>query len=164
VRSRRNGDRLDRRVKSGLLDFDHQATEVRTVDRPQVQEGMAAAEYRPRHLVARGKLVDEPLAVVVEQSRTGAAKGLAEEQPGPFQHRRMELHEFHVRDRGARRHCHRYRVADLAGRVRGPGPERRGAAHRQDRGLCRDRSLGSDDAEASPARRSATTLRWPRGS
>ena len=152
VRGRRDRDRLRRGIEPRLRDLGHQAGKPAPIDRPEIEECPAPLDDRARDLVARRQLVDESLAVLVEQPCALAPESLRQQQPGALENGRVELHELHVRDRRARRHGDGHGVADLAGRVRGSRPQGGRAAHREDRRSGRDRSLRSGHADAPPAR------------
>ena len=87
---------------------------------------------RPRDDVARRELVDEALAAVVEQRRTGAAERLGEQEAVVAvvvaQRRRVELDELEIGKRRARGLREQETFADRAARVRRPRPERGVAA------------------------------------
>ena len=89
-------------------------------------------EDRAGYLVARGELVDEPLAIVIEQLGPLAADRLRHEQSvaaaARDDRRRVELHELDVRERRAGRVGQQQPGADRARRVGRARPHRRGPA------------------------------------
>ena len=78
---------------------------------------------------------------LVEEDRALAAQRLGEEERGVDERRRMELHELEVAERGSGAVGGGDPVADRAGRVGRPLPERRGPARGEQRGP-RARSSG----------------------
>ena len=79
---------------------------------------------------------------LVEQDRAFAAKRLGEEKRGVDERRGMELHELEIAERGSGAVGGRHPVADRAGRVGRPLPERRRPARGEQRGPRRDRAGG----------------------
>ncbi len=94
----------------------------------------------PRDDVPGRQLVREPGAAAVEQKGSLAAERLAEEEPAPREHGRMELDELEVGERRARAPGEQRAVADRAGRVRRPLPQSSHAAG------CEERGRGADSA------------------
>ena len=101
-------DQLARHVEAGLGERVDDVREERRVDLAHVERDRARAGAleqlvdRPRDLVARRELVDEALAVGVEQPRALAADRLGDQEPlaaGDADHRgRVELEELEVRE------------------------------------------------------------------
>src|SRR5205085_5249102 len=81
--------------------------------------------------VARRELVGEALAVVVEQSRSGAAQCLREQKAVVAERGGMELDELEVGERGTGGARQQEPVADRAAQIRRPRPEGGVAAGRE---------------------------------
>ena len=113
---------------------------------------MAARGDRPRDDVARRELVGEPLAVVVDEQRALAAQRLREQEAVVDQGGRVELHELEVGERCAGAVGEGEPLAERAGRVRRPLPERGVAAGREQRRRGGDRPARGDHARAAPVR------------
>ena len=94
---------------------------------------MAARGDRARDDVARRELVGEAVAVVVDEQRALAAQRLREQEAVVEQRGRVELDELEVGERGPGAIGEHEPLAERAGRVRRPLPERRVAAGREQR-------------------------------
>ena len=92
---------------------------------------------RSRDLVARGELVDEPVALPVEQRRALAADGLGDEEAvgavGRDDRGRVKLHQLEVGERRSGIVRDQQSAAGRPRRIRGPRPERGGSAGGEDR-------------------------------
>src|SRR5205814_2489621 len=98
VRRRSDGDRLLFRTKARLGEAAHQAGKTRPVDRAEIEQGDATYIHRARDYVTGRKLIGEPLPLLVDEQRSGAAQGFAQEQASVGERRRMELDELEVCD------------------------------------------------------------------
>ena len=153
VGRRRHRNRLDRGVEPRILDRPDHGREAIPVDQAEVEQRRAPRSDLTRNDVPRGELVGEALPAVVEQERTRAAQGLAEEDARAAQRRRVELDELEVGDSRSCAVGHRDPVSDRARRVRRSLPESGRPARRQQRRPCRDRSALGRHSHAARARR-----------
>ena len=160
VRGGRDRDQLGRRVQAGLAQRADDVRERVRVDVAHVEPDVPGvllghlAEDGQRDLVARLELLDEALVVGVEQRRALAADRLGDQEALAARHAghrgRVELDELQVGQRGARRVGEHHPDAERARRVGRPGPQRGGAAGRQDRRARPDRAaVLQDDADAA---------------
>src|SRR5436190_12251385 len=97
---------------------------------------------RERDLVAWSELLDEALAIAVQQQRALTADCLRDQEAiaavGGYERGGVELLELHVRQRGTCIQPQRHARAYDAGRVRRARPERGGATGGQDRAAGTD--------------------------
>ena len=149
VGRRRHRNRLDRGVEPRLLERPDHRREAVPVDRAEVEQRCAARSDLTCDDVARGELVGEAMAAVVEQERAGAAQSLAEEEARAAQRGRVELDELEIGDPGSRAVGHRDAVADRARGIRRPLPERGRAAGREQSRPRRDRTALRRHADAT---------------
>ena len=149
MRCRRDRDRRLRGVVPLLDEASHQRREATAVDRTKVEQHRPTSRDLPRDDVARRKLVGEAIALIVEEHGALAAQRLGEEERRVDERRRVELDELEVGERGAGAVRGRDPLADGAGGIRRPLPERGGAARREERRARRDRAAIGDDADAA---------------
>ncbi len=151
VRGRRDRDRALGRVVALIGKPAHERREATAVDLPQVEERGAARGDLARDDIARGELVGEALAALVEERRALAAQRLAQQERGIDESRRVELRELEVGDGRAGSVSGRYALAHCAGRVRRALPES-GRASGREQGRARGHGAGlGDDAHAAAA-------------
>ena len=149
VRRRRDRNRRLRRVVALLDQASHERREATAVDRAEVEQHRSPCGDLARDDVARSELVGEAVALVVEQHGALSAQRLGQEERRVDERRRVELHELEVGERGAGAVRGRNPLADGAGGIRRPFPERGCAARREERRARRDRTAVGDDADAA---------------
>ena len=149
VRRRRDRDRRLRRVVPLLDEAPHERREAPAVDRAQIEQHGSPCGDLAGDDVARGELVGEAVALVVEKKGALAAQRLGEEQRRIDERRRMELDELEIGQCRARAVRGRHALAHCARRIRGSLPQRGGATRRKERRACRDRAPVGHDADAA---------------